>query len=61
MDKETRLQAEEKIMDVVCALCHWPYVYTDEELMYSERCDCCLAAVAVGSVLDAIAGKEDHA
>ena len=60
MDKDERLQAEEHIMEAVCELCHWPHVYTDEELMYSERCDCCPAAMAVGAVLDAILGKEEH-
>lgn len=60
VDKEKRLQAEEQIMEAVCGLCHWPHVYPDENLMYSERCDCCPAAVAVGAVLDACEGKEEH-
>jgi hypothetical protein len=58
MDKEARLQAEEQIMDAVCALCRWPYVYDDEELMYTARCDQCPAAIAVSAVLDKIKTEE---
>ena len=51
---EKRLQAEEKIMDAVCDLCHWPYVYPeeDDEVMYAEKCEYCPAALAVKDVLN---------
>lgn len=60
MDKEKKLEAQEKIMEAVCELCHWPYVYRgiDEDAMYAERCECCPAAAAVGAALDEIAGAE---
>ena len=45
----------ETIMDKVCGLCHWPYVYQDEKNLYSERCDYCPAAAAVQA---ALSGKE---
>ena len=31
----------EKIMEAVCDLCHWPYVYRDEQIMQDEKCICC--------------------
>lgn len=58
MDKETKLQAEERIMVAVCALCRWPFLYTDEETMYEERCDQCPAVIAVNAVLDKIKTEE---
>lgn len=33
----------EKIMEAVCDLCHWPYVYRDEQIMQDEKCVCCPA------------------
>jgi hypothetical protein len=44
MTRDELLTAQETIMDVVCGLCHWPYVYRDEETMYAEKCDFCPAA-----------------
>ena len=51
VDKEEKLEAEEKIMDAVCDLCHWPFAYQDEDVMLAERCECCLARAAVEEVL----------
>ena len=53
-DKQKRLEAEEKIMDAVCEVCHWPYAYRDEdaEVMYAEKCEYCPAAAAVRAVLE---------
>ena len=51
---EARLMAEEMIMDAACAICHWPYVYDDEDQMLEERCESCPAAVAVAAALDAV-------
>ena len=45
------LAAREKIMEAVCGLCHWPYAYRDEEIMYAEKCDICPAAAAVEAAL----------
>lgn len=44
----------EDTMNVVCGLCHWPYVYRDQDTMWAEKCDYCPAAAAVRSAL----GKE---
>jgi hypothetical protein len=55
MDQEKLLQAEENIMDQVCGLCHWPYVYRDEKTMYAEKCDYCPAAAAVKLALQSLA------
>ncbi len=52
MKKEELLTAKETIMDPVCGLCHWPYVYRDEETMYAEKCDFCPAAAAVEAALE---------
>ena len=56
MTGEKKLQLEEKIMDAVCDLCHWPYAYAadDEEVLYAEKCEHCAAAKAVADVLDAV-------
>lgn len=37
----------EKIMEAVCDLCHWPYVYRDEQIMQDEKCVCCPAEKAL--------------
>lgn len=58
-EKET-LSAHEEIMAAVCDLCHWPFVYQDEETMWAERCDFCPAAAKVTSVLDGIRREAGH-
>lgn len=57
MTKEKRLQTEETIMEAVCELCHWPYVYraVDEDAMYAEKCEHCPAAEAVKAELEKLA------
>ena len=66
MNKDKRLQAEEKIMEAVCDLCRWPYVYraagVDEETMYAEKCENCPAGAAVRSALTEISAAfvPDH-
>lgn len=56
MTTEEKLQAEEEIMDAVCELCHWPYVYhgDHEDDMYEEKCDVCPAARAVAAMLEKV-------
>jgi hypothetical protein len=49
----------EDTMDVVCGLCHWPYVYRDQDTMWAEKCDYCPAAAAVRSALGKEAGSHD--
>ena len=49
----------EDILDVVCGLCHWPYVYRDQDIMRAEKCDYCPAAAAVRSALGKEAGSHD--
>lgn len=58
MDKEARLQAEEHIMDAVCALCCLPYFYRGKKVLYAEQCDRCPAAIAVNEVLDKFKTEE---
>ena len=31
----------ENIRSAGCDLCHWPYVYQDENIMHAEKCDYC--------------------
>lgn len=47
MTRDEMQTAQENIMDTVCGLCHWTYVYRDKETMYAEKCDYCPAAAAV--------------
>lgn len=37
MNREER----ERIMEAVCEVCHWPYVYRDSEIMNDEKCKYC--------------------
>ena len=60
MDQEKLLQAEENIMDAVCGLCHWPYVYRDQDTMWAEKCDYCPAADAVKLALQSLVKEEKH-
>lgn len=60
MDQEKLLQAEENIMDAVCGLCHWTFVYRDEETLYAERCDYCPAAAAVKAELQSLVKEAPH-
>ena len=48
-----------EIMNRVCGLCHWPYVYRDRDTMMAEKCDYCPAADAVKLALQSF-GKEDE-
>lgn len=50
----------EEIMNRVCGLCHWPFVYRDEETMYAEKCDYCPAADAVKLALQSLVKEEQH-
>ena len=34
-------EEKERILEAVCDICHWPYVYRDSEIMHAERCDNC--------------------
>ena len=31
----------EKAMEAVCDICHWPYVYRDQDVMHAEKCENC--------------------
>jgi len=59
MDKEQKLKAEETIMEAACNLCHWPFLFEDEEAMYEAKCGHCPIEAAVESVLDRIPEKEE--
>ena len=37
MNREER----ERIMEAVCEICHWPYVYRNSEIMNDEKCKYC--------------------
>ena len=50
----------EEIMNRVCGLCHWPYVYRDQDTMYAEKCDYCPAADAVKLALDSLTREEEQ-
>lgn len=50
---------KEKIMTAVCDVCHWPYVYEDEETMKEEKCDCC-PVEAVMEPMREPTGEEDY-
>jgi hypothetical protein len=54
MDKEKQLEAEEEIMEAVCGLYHWPFVYLgdSEEIMHDEKCSYCPAVAAVQRALE---------
>lgn len=62
-DLEARQEAarfnKEKIMTAVCDVCHWPYVYEDEETMKEEKCDCC-PVEEVMEPMRAPTGEEDY-
>lgn len=34
-------EEKERILEAVCDICHWPYVYHDSEIMHAEKCDHC--------------------
>ena len=34
-------EEKERILEAVCDICHWPYVYRDSEIMHAEKCDHC--------------------
>ncbi len=53
MTDDKLLAAQERIMEAVCDLCHWPYEYraADEETMHAEKCAICPAAQRVEEVL----------
>lgn len=34
-------ELREKILETACDLCHWPYVYRDDQIMADERCAFC--------------------
>lgn len=53
---ETRLKAEELIMDAACEYCKWPGLYDDEDQMLEERCECCPVALAVGAAFALLDG-----
>lgn len=43
---------KEKVLEVVCDMCHWPYVYRDSDIMHAEKCDHCPIEAALN-------GKEE--
>ena len=49
-----------EIMNRVCGLCHWPYVYRDQDTMWAEKCDYCPAAAAVKLALQSLVKEEPH-
>lgn len=51
MTKEESLLAHESIMEAACDQCHWPFVYSDEDTMYAEKCEFCRVDAAVEAVL----------
>ena len=61
MTNELLRTAQEAVMDTVCGLCHWPYVYRDQDTMYAEKCDFCPAAAIVLSELQKVAGPHPSA
>lgn len=40
-------EEKERILEAVCDICHWPYVYRDDEVMHDEKCDNCPAEKAL--------------
>ena len=44
-----RAEAAVRIMEEVCDVCHWPYVYLSEseETLHAEKCDHCPVESAV--------------
>ena len=58
VNKDKRLQAEEKIMEAVCDRRHWPYAYRadglDEDVLIAEKCEVCKAALVVKETLQEV-------
>ena len=34
-------EEKERILEAVCDICHWPYVYRNSEIMNDEKCKYC--------------------
>ncbi len=61
MTRDELLTVQENIMDAVCGLCHWPFVYRDQDTMWAEKCDYCPAAAAVLRELEEATGSHPTA
>ncbi len=44
----------EKLQEYACDLCHWPYVYRDEETMHAEKCNYCPVAEGIAGLVQAL-------
>lgn len=49
---ETKVNGEKKeqILEAVCDICHWPYVYRDDEVMHAEKCDHCTVEAILNGI-----------
>ena len=46
--KRTLLDEQtDKLLENICDLCHWPYVYRDDQIVIDEKCSFCPAVEGV--------------
>ena len=46
--RRTMLDAQtDELLEKICDLCHWPYVYRDDQILIDEKCSFCPAVEGV--------------
>lgn len=46
--RRTMLDAQaDELLEKICDLCHWPYVYRDDKILIDEKCSFCPAVEGV--------------
>ena len=53
-------EERERILEAVCDICHWPYVYRDDEVMHAEKCDHCPIEALLNGKQDKAEAEKDR-
>ena len=44
----------DELLEKICDLCHWPYVYHDNDIMTAEKCEYCPVAEGIADLVQAL-------